>query len=229
MNLIHKMHICLPSPTFWLCALLSLSAASHSDNRQEGAAEFSFYIPYAHAETIDFKGGAEANLKDNIGFGFAMAYNVNERVAARFDIDWVRQDYTGKRIIDDDPIEEQKIRSRLDTFRMSLGGDFYFMGEQNISPFISGSIGWEFLDTNIPIGPPNTACWWDPWWGYICQNYQNTYTDSNWFYGAGLGIRVAIGRNNFARLGYYETRSSLNNTESTPRFAVTRFEFGWTY
>lgn len=211
------------------CALLSVSLFSHASNRQEGGFDFSIYIPYAHSETIDFKGGASADIKDDIGFGLALAYNANEYLAARFDLNWTYRDYKGKRIINEDQTNEYNINSRLDTVRLSLGGDYYFLGDTNISPFLSASIGWETVDSNIPSAPPSTGCWWDPWWGYICQGYQPTHRDSNWFYNAGIGVRIPISTNNFARIGYYENRSSMSNVEGTPRFAETRLEFGWSY
>ena len=52
-----------------------------------------------------------------------------------------------------------------------------------------GGIGWTFVDSNIPSGPPEGVCWWDPWYGYVCTAYQNTYTKNYFSYNLGLGAR----------------------------------------
>ncbi len=210
-------------------SLLVAPVLSFADNRSTGEVEFSFFAPYYFSEDVDFDGGASAELEDTLGFGFGIAYNINTYLASRFDFEWSSRNYDATRVADDDDNTRSDIRSRLDDVRLNLGLDYYFLGEGTISPYITGNLGWQSLDTNIPAGPPNTICWWDPWWGYICDGYQPTYTDSNWYYGAGIGVRVPLGRSNFFRIGYYESRSSVSNTKSDPTFAQTRIEFGWAY
>ena len=38
------------------------------------------------------------------------------------------------------------------------------------------------------LEPADTGCWWDPWWGYTCASFDDTYenTITRWSYGVGV-------------------------------------------
>ena len=76
-----------------------------------------------------------------------------------------------------------------------------------------------FIDTNIPDSPPQTACWWDPWWGYYCGTYQSTRSIDELVYDSALGVRWDISVDDHA--APWRTRgtgSTWARRTSTPGF-----------
>jgi len=60
------------------------------------------------------------------------------------------------------------------------------------------------VDTNIPSGLPSTACWWDPWPGYICNTNTPTHDESSFSYIVGAGFRWDFSGSSFLKLDYYQ-------------------------
>ena len=206
-----------------------LSANAQTNNRQSGTTEVSLIIPYSYSETIDFEGGASADIDGDHGFGIGFAYNIKHNLATKVDFVWHSRNYAATRVLDDGDNTTERYAGRLDDFNLRIGADYYLTSGR-IAPFINGNAGWTFVDSNIPSGPPSSVCWWDPWLGYICSSSVPTHTDSSWFYGAGLGLRIDLGRSNFAKITYLETWvDDLNHTTDLPGFSSVRFEFGFSY
>ena len=88
---------------------------------------------------------------------------------------------------------------------------------------------WTYIDSNVSDRPPITGCWWDPWWGYICSNFYSTYSDTNFSYGGGIGVRWEFGYNTYMRASYSLMRMDLGSAAGNPEFNLGRLEFGWRY
>jgi len=43
-----------------------------------------------------------------------------------------------------------------------------------LTPYGTGGLGWSWVDNNIATEPPTVGCWWVPWYGYVCEGYENT-------------------------------------------------------
>ena len=65
--------------------------------------------------------------------------------------------------------------------------------ESNFTPFVTAGLGWTYIDTNIPSGPPETWCWY--WYG--CSTFVPTETSTEFSYNAGLGLRLDVGKGVF--------------------------------
>jgi hypothetical protein len=211
-----------------MCIALAIFWSSSTQARRVGSGEAIFILPYVQSQTIDFEGGAKADINSDPGIGFGFAYNYSSKLAGRVDFLWNNVSYDATRIIDDADRTEEIVSGRLDTFNLLLGGEYYFL-ENELSPFVAAGIGWNYIDTNIPSGPPSNVCWWDPFWGYICSGYRPTYGSNEFSYNFGLGLRVPVGRSNFLKVGYYTSYSDLNNSTSSTSIDTFRFEFGFSY
>jgi opacity protein-like surface antigen len=98
-----------------------------------------------------------------------------------------------------------------------------------LTPYVLGTLAWSWVDSNIPTGPPQTGCWWDPWFGYICSTWQPTASNNAFTYGLGVGLRWDAGRNFFMRFGYEYDWIDFSHSSSTPGFSLLRLQFGSRY
>ena len=100
----------------------------------------------------------------------------------------------------EDPVPRD-IDYQLDKYSHALNATWnWFDGP--LTPFLQGGIGWTRIDSNIPSQPPQTGCWWDPWWGYICDTTWKTYETSDFAYNLGIGLRWDINGALFLRGSY---------------------------
>jgi opacity protein-like surface antigen len=89
---------------------------------------------------------------------------------------------------------------------------YHFMTEQ-FTPFVQAGLGWSYIDSNIADGPPGAICWWDPWWGYICEGYQDTYNDTRFSYNVAVGVRYELDNSMFFRASYQQNWVTLSNSD----------------
>ena len=129
----------------------------------------------------------------------------------------------------DEDLNPVSIRGRYDSFTASANLVYNFI-DTPLTPYVSAGIGWTWIDTNIPNGPPNTWCWWDPWWGYVCSTSYPTETLNAFSYQAALGLRYTFDNDTtFMKLGWTSQWMDFDNASGTPRFDVITLEIGWLF
>jgi opacity protein-like surface antigen len=210
------------------------SAQSISGNRAN-TWEFTMQANYLGSENVTFDGGASADINSDVGFGFGGAYNFNEHFAMRADLMWNSSDYTAMRVLDTGSVGSpgtktgnRGFNSSLDSATLALGADFYFV-DAMVSPFLGVSAGWTYIDTNIPSGPAQTACWWDPWYGYICDGYQPSIDDTEFSYGAAAGLRVDLSDNVFLRATIGANYVDYGKGADSDNYTVSTLGIGFSY
>jgi opacity protein-like surface antigen len=205
-------------PLAVVCAMWSFAA--HAE-RQPGW-DFGADLIYQDAQHIDFKGGSSAALEDDIGLALAFAYRLNSRLEITFGLDWSNVDYK----VNVAPGTAGQLgfsgHGNVEAFTPRVGLNFNVL-ESDLTPYVSGSVGWSFIDTNIPDGPPQNACWWDPWYGYICGQWQSTRSIDDLMYSAGVGVRWDLSSGISLRLGYEKRWVDIGEATSTPGFDQIKF------
>ncbi len=162
---------------------------------------FDLYLLPHYNLSKDFKGtgGSSVDFDSSWGIGFGFGYNFTSHLALNFDIGWSSTNYTATTI--DDNNNSSQYSSEMESNTTSFTGIYNF-SKRAFTPYISGTLGWTFINTNIPSGPPGLSCWWDPWWGYTCSEFLPTETQTNFNYGVGFGFRFDISRSFFMRAAY---------------------------
>jgi opacity protein-like surface antigen len=163
----------------------------HRSSRS-GDMEFSLPIIYTDSSTIKGSGGSSVDLNADWSPGFGIGYHINEHVLVNGLFTWSSRGYDAETVLENG--STGNYNGTLDSSTISLNGT-YFILDRDITPFVSGGIGWTYLDTNIPSGPSEGYCYWDPWWGYVCTSYVPTKSDSEFSFNAGLGMRWDITQN----------------------------------
>ena len=209
-------------------AVVLLAGATAADAQyREGRWEFSLGTFYQLGTEVEAENGSIIDTNDDFGFTLGGGYNFSDRLATTFAFQWagVGYDATGM----DEDGNDFDIRGKYDSFTLSANLVLN-LADGPFVPYVGAGIGWTWLDTNIPSGPPTTGCWWDPWWGYVCYSSYPTETTDAFSYQALLGIRYEFDNDRtFLRLGYTSQWMNFSSASGTPRFDVVVLDIGWMF
>jgi opacity protein-like surface antigen len=211
-----------------LALTIALTTPAFAQDRT-GSWEFIFDINYQDGYDIDFDGGSSVDTDADWGFGVGAAYNFSNRLQLQFLLDWLNADYDATIASGEiPPFPSFGVSGEYESFTPRVNVLYSFM-DGDITPYVSAGIGWSFIDTNIPQGPPQTGCWWDPWYGNICTTYQNTRDLDEFAYQAGVGVRWDVTSELTLKLGYDKEWIDLGKADSAPGFDVLRLGVAYRY
>jgi opacity protein-like surface antigen len=207
-----------------LVGTLTLSSLAHAQYGSGDGIGWDFGVDliYQNATTIDFSGGTSANLNADWGLALNFGYHVNPHVEAQFGLDWTNIDYRANLALGTGGVTQAEGNYQSFTPRVNL---IYNFLDQPLTPFVMAGIGYSFIDTNVPAGRPQTGCWWDPWYGYICSSVQPTKTEDGFAYQVGLGAKWDLGGASSVRLSAERHWMDLGGNAGTP--AVYQIRLGY--
>jgi opacity protein-like surface antigen len=185
--------------------------------------DFGADLIYAFSQNIDFDGGSHASLDDDLGLALSFNYRFSPRLELMIGLDWNAVDYS-VHVAPGDAAAGLGFDAtgEVEYWTPRVGLNFNFL-DRDLTPFITAAVGWSWIDTNIPDSPPQTACWWDPWWGYYCGTYQNTRNLDEFVYDVGAGVRWDVSDTLTLRLAYEKHWLDLGEATSTPGFDQIKF------
>jgi opacity protein-like surface antigen len=160
--------------------------------------EFTLQPQYTHSTSFDTGHGSGGQVDSSLGFGFGVAYNLNNNLAIGGEFTWGTAAYVATIANADGVSAPQTIQGTLQSNTIRLNATWNFL-RGDFTPLVQTGIGSTYIDTNIPLAPPVNQCWWDPWWGYYCGTYYPTRTAYYVSYMAGAGLRWEIDRGIFVR------------------------------
>ena len=215
-----------------LWASLALLAASQGagaqmmNNTGGGAGDWEFRLGpvFNESKDINFDGGSTVHLKSDTGFKFGTDYYVTDHLIVGGNFGWARSDFTGTVRGTNGASSYENGRVDLSTLMFDAT---YTLLEGPIKPFGVVGLGWNWASTNIASGPPQTGCWWDPWWGYICSGYQPTKGSTSFAYQIGGGVQFNFTHAFAVTADYRYTVIDLNNASSKPGISSIGLMFVW--
>jgi len=193
---------------------------------RSGGWEWAISAVYQDSKDLGSAGGSTLNIDEGIGIGFNLSYYFNHKLSLGFDFDYLEPDYRATLIEDAVPPSTTVIDHEFTQLNGRFKATFNFI-DAPFTPFLEVGAGWTYIDSNVADGPPITGCWWHPYWGYICDSYYSTYTQTSFTYGVGLGLRYDIAGGSFIKASVNQWE--LDNVGSTQDafLAGARIEFGW--
>lgn len=191
---------------------------------REGRGEVSFLASYQNSQDESFEGGAGLAIDDSVGWGFSFGWNWTSKVNLSYSFMVNKPDYSA--VIVPDGEAPQTVDHELSKYSHHFNGTYHFL-DGNITPFVTGGIGWTQLDSNIADGLPEVGCWWDPRWGYVCYQDWDTYSETEFTYNLGVGVRWDINSNLFSRAAY--TREFISVKGGDLNFDMATLEIGWMF
>lgn len=205
---------------------MAQSAAAQSADR-EGRWESRIGALFLNSSDADFEGGTTAEFDSDTGFRFGFAYHYTDNLEVGLNLGVGTTDYRAD-VAGDEPGEFFAVRGELEYTTLTLDGTYNMLAGP-FSPFLTAGIGWSWADTNIATGPPETGCWWDPWWGYVCTSFQDTRTIDGFAYGVGVGARYDVTETVVVLGSYRINWIDFDKAESTPDFDGFELSFGWKF
>jgi len=205
----------------------SQGALRAGPDQRAGEWNFSLEPVYIGSEGISGKNGSSLDIKDEWGLGFNIGYNYTNNWALSFEVNFLKPRYDAIIVPEEAGLGPQKFSHKMDMINGLLKGTYNFV-DGPVTPFIDLSVGFSYLDSNVADRPPTTGCWWDPWWGYVCQSFSSTYSDTRFNYGGGIGLRWDLSPGMFLRASYSLMKIDLGKSDN-PTFDVGRLDIGWRY
>lgn len=211
---------------FALFALIALADVADAQGRWSGESrspgwEFGADVTYLLGSEIDFNGGSSIDVDDDVGLAMALGYRFNSRFELQFSLDYSSADYDANLQSATLPTLRTRVSGEVETFT-AFGKAVFNVLEGPITPYVTGGIGWSFVDTNIPNGRVQVGCWWDPWYGQICTPYQSTKTVDELAYLVGGGVRWDASPTWTLRVSYEKQFVDFDFGSGTPDFDVFR-------
>ena len=214
--------------TLFVCvAGLIAAQTAVAQSSREGTWETRLGIAFQSSADMDFEGGTTADFDSDTGLRLGFGYHYTDHLEFGMNFGWGQTDYDAK-IAGDEIGEIFGVNGEFEYFTFAGDVTYNFLTGP-FSPFVVGAIGWSWIDTNIATGPPQTGCWWDPWWGYVCSSFQDTKSLDGFTYQLGVGARYDFSRNFAVHGSYRVTWLDLDNAEGTPDFDGFELSVGWKF
>jgi opacity protein-like surface antigen len=197
------------------CMVMSSPAwAQYSGARGPGW-EFGVDGVYQDSADWSFDGGSSVRVDSDLSLTLTAGYRFNSHLELSFALDWQKADYDATIQSADLPGLSVDVSGDYESFTPRANVSYNFL-DGSITPFVTGGIGWSFIDTNIPNGRPTTGCWWDPWYGQVCATVQDTRSVDGFTYQLGAGVRWDVSNGFSLRFAYEKHWYDFDNASGTP-------------
>jgi opacity protein-like surface antigen len=190
--------------------------------------EFRVGPVWMDSKTVDFNGGSQMHLDSNTGFKIGTGYYVTDQLIIGGNFSYSQGDFNGTVASGTPGVSAHLENGRSDYSTLMFDATYLFLPGA-IKPFVSAGMGWTWVNTNIASGPPQSGCWWDPWWGYVCSSWQPTVGNSSFAYQVGVGLQVNFSHSFNIAAAVKETWIDIHNSTGTPGFPTVELLFNWRF
>jgi opacity protein-like surface antigen len=210
--------------------LLALPMAAAAD--RAGSWEARADIVYQNSSDWDFDGGTTAEIDSDTSFLVGASYHYSENLEFGGNLTFGQTDYDAEIAgdVNNDGVQDTvfSVQGEYESTTLTFDATWNFM-DGDFTPFVSANAGWAWIDTNIATEPPQTGCWWDPWWGYVCTTFQDTKSLDGFTYGFDAGARYDFTDTLAVRASYRMMWVDLSNASGTPDVDGFRLGLNWRF
>jgi opacity protein-like surface antigen len=184
---------------------------------------------YLHTETITFEGPLgdfDMELGDTGLGGVGFAYHFNTYLSIRGEFMFGGSAFRGDIPTEGGTTISVKQDTLIHTGRLNLD---YNIINRRLTPFITGGIGYQYLETELSHLPPVQYCWWDPWWGWICTTGEPVAIETDFTWNAGAGLRWDINDHVFIKALVGANWVQFNDAKDITTQIEAAFSLGVTF
>ena len=213
--------------TFLALLGISASASAQYVRDRAGTWDIGFHLLDTGSLSLSGDRGSSLDVGSGLGWGFSGIYNLNNRLALGVEVSWVDPNYFATRVLEG-TLETDTLRAELGVFNLHAKG-VYNIFDSDITPYVEAGVGWTDIDSNIISGPPTTGCWWDPWYGYICDGFFDTYSEMRTSVSAAVGMRWELNPAAVVKVSYGTLEVDTSRATEKASLDTLRVEFAWRY
>jgi len=193
-----------------LLVLLAMTTSVHAqrfnqkrvyEGLRDGTWEASVLLGAQGSLSASGDNGSAVDLDSALAWGFTIGWNLSPNWNFSWRFTMAKPDYLATLVPEDPETPTRTLEYSADRYSNQVSATYNFL-RRPLTPYIQAGIGWAKLDSNVTNRPPVTGCWWDPWWGYICETTWSTYNASGFSYNLGLGLRWDMNEALFLRGSY---------------------------
>lgn len=196
----------------------------YGEPQRAGRWETALEVRYQSYETMHFTSDITLDPGDSWGAGFSLGYNFDQNLNLSFEVVGDTADYRGT--VDTGTNTTGVIDGSLDNSSGQLNLTYNWF-DTAFTPFMSGGIGWNSIDSHIIKSYAGSECWYHPWYGYVCNDYYNTYKDTMFSYNVAVGARWDISDNFFVRGSVGKQWLHMSAASSDPAIEFAKMELGF--
>jgi opacity protein-like surface antigen len=216
-------------PLVLLLSLPGIAAAQSAD--RTGTWEAGFKLTDTSHEFLNGEGGSSLDIEGELAWGFFGGYNINEHFQVVGEISWSDPDYFAEFPLDLFPGTPSNtvvtVDSELDIWYTEFKAVFNLL-DRAFTPYAEVGYGWTVVDSNIQDGPADTGCWWDPWWGYMCASFYDTYESTINSLTYAVGLRWDLSDSSVLKASYGIREFDLDRAEDLEQDAFA-IDFAWKF
>ena len=213
----------------WLVAALLFAASPLAQAQRSLPNSFYIFPQFTTSQSFAFEGGTTANTDTGTGFGFGYERTLNKNFSAGAEVAWSSSSYRATV----QPGPGNNANGALNVNGHVSSSTVRFFGNYNIldnalTPYLTAGLGWTYINSDIPNGLPQGACWWSPWYGQVCGSYTPTRNTTKFSYNVGIGIKQDFAQTMFIRGAVNAQWVQIGDTGST-QWTVWRVDLGWRF
>jgi hypothetical protein len=212
-------------PLLLLLGLPGFAAAQSADRTETW--EAGVKLLDMSGEDLTGENGSSINVEGELGWGFFGAYNINEHFQVGGEIAWTRPDYLAEFPLDGPGNTVVQVDAEMDILFTQFKAVFNLL-DKAFTPFFEVGYGWTVVDSNIQDGAADTGCWWDPWWGYMCASFYDTYESTVTSQTYAVGLRWDMSDTSVLKASYGIRETNLDRAEDLEQ-DIFSIDFAWKF
>ena len=180
---------------------------------------------YQPTTDVNFDGGSRVEFNSSTAFLIGIGYELSNHFEIGANFTYDDRDYEGL-LAGDEPDEDFPVLGNMETMGVMFDLSYYFLTGR-FRPFVTTAAGWNFVDTNVETRPPQIGCWWNPWYGYICESFQDTKNVDGFAYQVGAGVNYRITPTISLSGSYKMSWLDMPKADGTPTFDAIQLILNW--
>jgi hypothetical protein len=198
-------------PLVLLLSLPGVAAAQSAD--RTGTWEAGVKLTDTSHEFVTGEGGSSMDVEGELAWGFFGGYHINEHFAVFGEISWSDPDYLAEFPLDGPGNTVIQVDAELDIWATEIKAVFNLL-DRGFTPYAEIGYGWTVVD--------------DPWWGYMCASFYDTYESTITSLSYAIGLRWDLSDSSVLKAAYGIREMDLDRAEDFKQ-DVFSVDFAWKF